>query len=275
MKIGIIGLGKMGTTLLEGMLKKEVFQADGIIASDLNKDIRESVGKFYLVRTSKDNISLMEKADIVILAVKPQIISKVLQEIAPFSSNKLIISIAAGISIAKIKESLGDNCRVIRVMPNTPAMVNEGISAIALEDKYNINKLDEEEQIKKDIEIVDKIFTSVGEVVHVEEKLMDAVTGLSGSGPAYIYLVIEALSDGGVLMGLPRDISMKLAAQTVLGAAKTVIETGKHPGELKDMVTSPAGTTIRAIESLEKNGLRASLISAVKASAEKANELNS
>ncbi|MFW5982235.1 MAG: pyrroline-5-carboxylate reductase, partial [Halanaerobiaceae bacterium] len=269
MKIGIIGLGKMGTTLLEGMLKKEVFQADGIIASDLNKDIRESVGKFYLVRTSKDNISLMEKADIVILAVKPQIISKVLEEIAPFSSNKLIISIAAGISIAKIKESLGDNCRVIRVMPNTPAMVNEGISAIALEDKYNINKLDEEEQIKKDIEIVDKIFTSVGEVVHVEEKLMDAVTGLSGSGPAYIYLVIEALSDGGVLMGLPRDISMKLAAQTVLGAAKTVIETGKHPGELKDMVTSPAGTTIRAIESLEKNGLRASLISAVKASAEK------
>lgn len=275
MKIGIIGLGKMGTTLLEGMLKKEVFQADGIIASDLNKDIRESVGKFYLVRTSKDNISLMEKADIVILAVKPQIISKVLEEIAPFSSNKLIISIAAGISIAKIKESLGDNCRVIRVMPNTPAMVNEGISAIALEDKYNINKLDEEEQIKKDIEIVDKIFTSVGEVVHVEEKLMDAVTGLSGSGPAYIYLVIEALSDGGVLMGLPRDISMKLAAQTVLGAAKTVIETGKHPGELKDMVTSPAGTTIRAIESLEKSGLRASLISAVKASAEKANELNS
>ncbi|MEJ6949507.1 pyrroline-5-carboxylate reductase [Natronospora cellulosivora (SeqCode)] len=273
MKLGIIGLGKMGTSLLKGIVKKEIYLPNDIIGSDLNADIRESNENYFFIRTCKKNTEVVKKSDIIILAVKPQVMANVLKEIAPYSEKKIIISIAAGIDIEKIKNHLAETCRVVRVMPNTPAMVNQAVSAVAVDPNF---KSDNESQniLSKDLEKVDEILASVGEVVHVEENMMDAVTGLSGSGPAYIYLLIEALSDGGVLMGLSRDISMKLAAQTVLGAASMVMETGKHPGELKDMVTSPAGTTIKAIESLEQNGFRSSIISAVKASAERSKELN-
>ncbi|MFP4016785.1 MAG: pyrroline-5-carboxylate reductase, partial [Halanaerobiales bacterium] len=205
-----------------------------------------------------------KSADIVLLAVKPQIIGRVNSEIGEYTAGKLVISIAAGISIAKLAEQLADNTRIIRVMPNTPALVGEGASAFTVA----------EDTSDKDRKIVKDILQGVGEVVEVEERLMDAITGLIGSGPAYIYMIIEALADGGVLMGLHRSMAQKLAAQTVFGAAKMVLETGKHPGELKDAVASPAGTTIRAIEQLEERGLRSSLIAAVKASAERSKELN-
>ncbi|MFW6022419.1 MAG: pyrroline-5-carboxylate reductase [Halanaerobiaceae bacterium] len=264
MKLTIIGLGKMGSALLSGILKKGLFQPEDVTACDIVLEEKESNENYHGIRTTDDNVEGVKSADIIILAVKPQFMSEVTTQIKDSIGDKLIISIAAGLSIDNLKKQLLETARIVRVMPNTPALVNEGISAVSFNSNIN----------QKDKDIVFEIFDSVGQTVEVKEKLMDAVTGLSGSGPAYIYMVIEALSDGGVMMGLPRDIATKLAAQTVLGSAKMVLETGKHPGELKDMVTSPGGTTIRAVEALEKGGLRSNMISAVKASAERSEELN-
>jgi pyrroline-5-carboxylate reductase len=264
MKLCIIGLGKMGSALLQGMLEAGVFQAKDITGCDLRVAEEESSQDFSGIRTTKNNCMGAEDADIILLAVKPQVINGVLEEIKESVQNKLIISIAAGININRIESYLPSSCRIVRVMPNTPILVKEGISAIAPNTGVT----------EEDLQIVRDIFGGVGKIVEVEEKLMDAVTGLSGSGPAYIYIIIEALADGGVLMGLPRELSLKLAAQTVLGSARMVLETGKHPGELKDMVTSPAGTTIQGLKVLEDNALRGIILNAVKEAAERSRELN-
>lgn len=264
MKLAIIGLGKMGTALLKGILDSKIYEAEEIIGSDIAVEEESSNNKYGGIKTTNNNITGVKSADTILLAVKPQVMRGVLADVAEYTAGKLIISIAAGLSIDNLSKHLSSGCRIVRLMPNTPALVNAGITAVSAGDSVTTEDLNE----------VKKILKGIGEVVEVEEKLMDAVTGLSGSGPAYIYMIIEALSDGGVLMGLDRNTAIKLAAQTVLGSAKMVLETGKHPGELKDMVTSPAGTTIRAIEVLENGGLRGNLIDAVKASTERSIELN-
>jgi len=262
-KLAIVGLGKMGTALLQGILDTGIYQPHELIGCDILVDDREINDEFYGIETTKDNVYATGKAEVVLLAVKPQVMAEVLTNIVNQLHDKLVISIAAGITTDSLKERL-PRSRVIRVMPNTPSLVKAGISAISPGP----------DATEEDIELVKNLLTGVGEVVQVEERLMDAVTGLSGSGPAYIYMIIEALSDGGVLMGLPRGLATRLAASTVLGAARMVLETGKHPGELKDMVTSPGGTTIKAVEELEKNNLRGTLISAVKAATQRSRELN-
>ena len=264
MKLALIGLGKMGTALLQGLIRGSLDRTEEITGCDPLVEDSDSNERYFNIKTRKDNLAGVRDADIIILAVKPQLMSEVLAGIADYTDGKLIISIAAGIAIEKIKSRVADTARVVRVMPNTPALIGEGMSAFCTGGGIS----------ESDRKIVAEILQSVGEAVEVEESLMDAVTGLSGSGPAYVYLIIEALADGGVLMGLARETAQKLAVQTVLGSARMVLETGKHPGELKDAVTSPAGTTIRALEILEEKGLRSALIEAVKAAAERSRELN-
>lgn len=206
----------------------------------------------------------MREAGIIILSVKPQVIEKVLAEIAPVvDDKKLIISIAAGVSLAKIENALKKGSRVVRVMPNTPALVLAGVAALTRGNSAT----------NEDVSFAKVIFDSVGRSVVVDEKLMDAVTGLSGSGPAYVFMIIDALSDAGVKVGLPRQLALELAAQTVYGSAKMVLETKEHPAKLRDMVTSPGGTTIEGLHALEKGKLRATLMNAVEAATARSKEL--
>lgn len=257
--LGFIGGGKMATALIKGVLRAGLFQPDQIWASDVLPAALEALKNETGVHVNPSNAEVARNVDVAVLAVKPNHIKEVLDEINEPFKGHLLISIAAGVTLKTITASLNSATRVIRVMPNTPCLVGASASAYALSS----NATD------ADAEIAQQIFGAVGVAYRVDEKLLDAVTGLSGSGPAYIYLVIEALSDGGVAMGLPRDIATKLAAQTVLGAGKMVIETGMHPGQLKDMVTSPGGTTIEGIHELERAGIRNALISAVRAAADK------
>jgi len=262
-KLCIIGLGKMGNTLLQGILEQGTFSAEDIVGCDLKVEKKEKNPEYKGIKTLKDNKKGAKNADIIIMAVKPNVIENVLTEIKSVIKNKLIISIAAGITRQQIKDKIDNKAEVVRVMPNTPALIKKGISALSF--GKNISK--------EDKKIVKKIFKGVGQIVEIKEDLMDAVTGLSGSGPAFIYMIIEALADGGVYEGLDREVALKLAAGTVLGAAGMVLETEKHPGELKDMVTSPGGTTITGVKSLESDGLRAALIRAVEKASEKSREL--
>lgn len=257
--IGFFGGGKMATALIKGVLGAGLFKPEQIWVSDVVPSVLDALKKDTGVNVNPSNVEVARQADVAILAVKPNQVKGVLQEINDPFKGKLLISIAAGVTLGTMTAGLSSNTRVVRVMPNTPCLV--GASASAFAPAANATA--------PDAETVQKIFGSVGKVFQVEEKLLDAVTGLSGSGPAYVFLIIEALSDGGVAMGLSRDIATQLAAQTVLGAAKMVIETGLHPGQLKDMVTSPGGTTIEGVYELEKAGLRNALISAVRAAAEK------
>ncbi len=255
-KIGIIGVGNMGSALIRGILGSKIEKAEDIIIYDINEKLLKERSQEYNINIAKNNEDIAQSANIILIAVKPQVIDEVLKEIGSIITEKqTIISIAAGISIDYIKNFLKNDVGIIRIMPNTPALVGAGASALAYNEKVSKNDLDQ----------VKKLLKSVGIVVELEEKYIDAVTGLSGSGPAYIFIIIEALADGGVKMGLPRDVALKLAAQTVLGSAKMFLETGKHPGELKDMVTSPGGTTITALHELEKGKIRGTLISAVEA----------
>jgi len=263
-KIGFIGGGKMGNVLISGILSHNLMPADKITVSDVAKDRLEDIKKTYGVRGTADNKKIVKDADIVILAVKPQIMAAVLKEIArAINKSKLIISIAAGISTQYIEGLLKKEARVIRVMPNTPALIGEGAAAIT----SGSHATDE------DFAITRYIFEAVGITVSVTEDLMDAVTGLSGSGPAYGFVIIDALADAGVNMGLSRDIALKLAAQTLLGAAKLCLKGDKHPAELRDMVTSPGGTTIAGLKALEEGKLRATLIAAVEAATLRGKEL--
>lgn len=265
-KIGIIGGGKMGSVLISGIISRKLIPAGHVIASDVVGERLDDLKKAYGIDVTDDNNKLVKSSDVVILAVKPQSMSEVLEGIkGSFNRNKLVISIAAGISTKFIEGYLKNGVRVIRVMPNTPALIGEGAAALA----PGANATD------KDLDFARQIFEAVGIAVFVKEELMDAVTGLSGSGPAYCFLIIEALADAGVNLGLSRDIALKLSAQTIMGAAKLCLTGNKHPAELKDMVTSPGGTTIAGLKALEEGKLRATLMTAVEAAALRSKELGS
>jgi pyrroline-5-carboxylate reductase len=262
--VGFVGAGNMGEALIKGLLAANLVPAEAIHATDVRLERLKELGRQYGIQVSSDNGDLVRRADIVILAVKPQIMDAVLREIAPVvTRRKLLISIAAGVSTAKIRALLREDARLIRVMPNTPALVLEGATAIAKADGLEAGDLD----------TAGEIFSAVGRVVVLSEDLMDAVTGLSGSGPAYVAVAIESLADGGVRMGLDRATAMTLATQTVLGAAKLLLETGMHPGALKDMVCSPGGTSIAGVAALEDGGLRATFIKAVERATQRSREL--
>jgi pyrroline-5-carboxylate reductase len=264
LSIGFLGAGKMATALANGFIRAKLVTAKEMIASDVSEAACAAFAKETGAKTTAFNPDVAKFANVLILAVKPHQVSEALAEIRDTVNEKhLVMSIAAGVTIAKLEASLGGDARVIRVMPNTPALVGSSATGFALGKSAGA----------ADAEIATKLFSSVGVAFQVKENLLDAVTGLSGSGPAYVYLFIEALSDGGVAAGLPRDIATKLAAQTVLGAAKMVLETGQHPGALKDMVTSPGGTTIEGIHELEKGRLRGTVMSAVRAAADKSKKL--
>jgi len=264
--LGIIGIGKIGSTLLKRLLLTKTIDKNHITIYDADKIKLSNISREYGVESAKNNSELVKSSKFILIAVIPQIIDEVLKEIATLvNESKTIISIAAGVSINHINEYLKEEVGIIRVMTNIPALV--GAAATGLSSNKYVKT--------KDLEYVKKIFEAVGIVVELEENHLDAVTGLSGSGPAYIFIIIEALADGGVKMGLPREISQKLAAQTVLGAAKLILETSKHPGELKDMVSTPGGTTITAIHEIESAKLRATLIRAVEAATLKSKSLNS
>ena len=262
--IGFLGAGKMGTALAKGFIQAGLVTPAQIIASDPVEGARDAFAKEVGAKIAESNAEVAKFASVLLLAVKPDNVAGVLAEIkGDFMDKHLLISIAAGVPIAKLEAGLDAKARVIRVMPNTPALL--GASATA----YASGK----SALPEDSALAQKLFSAVGIAFSVKESLLDAVTGLSGSGPAYVYLMIEGLSDGGVASGLPREIATKLAAQTVLGSARMVLETGMHPGALKDMVTSPGGTTIEGLHELEKGKVRGALMNAVRAATEKSKKL--
>ena len=262
--VGFIGGGNMGEAMIKGLLEASLVPATAIHATDVRLERLKELDRLYGIQVSSDNADVVRHSDIVILAVKPQIMDVVLKEIAPaVTRRKLLISIAAGVSTAKIRAVLHKDARLIRVMPNTPALVLEGVTAIAKAEGLEPDDLD----------TAGEIFSAVGRVVVLDEALMDAVTGLSGSGPAYVAVVIESLADGGVRMGLDRITAMTLATQTVLGAAKLLLVTGMHPGALKDMVSSPGGTSIAGVAALEEGGIRTTFIKAVERATVRSREL--
>ncbi len=263
-KIGVIGTGNMGEALISGLLHSRSSTPENIICSDIRKDKLKTVKEAYGVLTSGNNLNVVSASEIVVYAVKPQIMASVLRETAaPLDMSKLIISIAAGVPLSAIESCLNKDLRLVRVMPNIAASVKEGAAAIA-PGKY---------ALKDDLKVAKAIFDSVGKSVIIEEELMDAITGLSGSGPAYLFLIVDALADAGVKMGLSREDALLLSTQTVLGAAKLLMETNEHPGKLKDRVTSPGGTAIAGLHTLEEGGLRTTLINAVEAATRRSKEL--
>lgn len=264
MKIGFIGAGNMAEALMKGIMSAGLATKEEIIASDPSIERREFIVRTRGVRMTGDNVEVVRNANLIVLAVKPNNVSIVMDELKPYlTTDHLLISIAAGVRISQIESKLNYGVRVVRVMPNQPALVGSSASAFAMGKSAK----------PEDKETVMNVLRSIGIAFAVDEKLLDAVTGLSGSGPAFVYVVIEAMADGGVLAGLPRDIATKLAAQTVLGAAKTVLESNAHPAILKDMVASPAGTTIEGLLVLEQSGVRGAFIEAVEAAAKKSKEL--
>jgi pyrroline-5-carboxylate reductase len=263
-RIGFVGCGNMGEALVKGLVEAHLVPAESILVFDSRAEQLAALDRRYGVRSAKSNVELVREADVVVLAVKPQIMAAVLGEIASsLSRRQLVISIAAGVATATIRGATKKDVRLIRVMPNTPALVLEGATAIAKAQGLEPG----------DLETAEEIFGAVGKVVVLEEDLMDAVTGLSGSGPAYVAVVIESLADGGVKMGLDRVTAMTLATQTVLGAAKLLLETAVHPGALKDMVSSPGGTSIAGIAALEEGGIRTTFIKAVERATLRSREL--
>ncbi len=264
-KIGFIGSGNMGEALISGLIVSESAIAENIICSDVREEQLQSLEEKFGVRTTTDNNQVVTWSDIIIYAVKPQMMAAVLRETADcLDMSKIIISIAAGVPMAAIESCLNKDLRLIRVMPNVAVSVKEGAAAIAAGNNAK----------EEDIQLAMSIFNSVGKSVFLNENyLMDAVTGLSGSGPAYIFLIVDALADAGVKVGLARQDAIALAIQTVLGSAKMLEETKAHPGQLKDMVTSPGGTAIAGLHTLEKGGLRTTLINAVEAATLRSKEL--
>jgi pyrroline-5-carboxylate reductase len=259
--LGFIGGGNMAAALVKGLLHSKVVPPNAIIVSDVKEDRLEMLREKHGVRTTADNHELVREADVVVLSVKPQVIDKVLGAIgSDIRPNQLVVSVAAGVPVSAMEARLPDGARVVRTMPNTPATVDAGATAIAPGTHAT----------EEDLEVARALFAAVGRVVTLDETLLDAVTGLSGSGPAYVMLMIEALADGGVKVGLHRDTALLLAAQTVYGSAKLLLETGEHPGRLKDMVTSPGGTAIAGLHTLESGGLRRTLIDAVEAATTRA-----
>ncbi len=263
-RLGFLGAGNMSEALIKGLLHAKVLPPERILASDVKGDRLEHLHKVHGIRTTTDNHLLLRESDVLVLAVKPQAIDKVLTEVgADLRSDQLVVSVAAGVPIAALEARLPAGARVVRSMPNTPATVQAGAPAIAGGAHAR----------EDDLRIARELFEAVGRVVVLDEGLLDAVTGLSGSGPAYVMLIIEALADGGVKVGLHRDTALLLAAQTVFGSARLLLETGEHPGRLKDMVTSPGGTAIAGLHTLESGGLRKTLMDAVEVATRRAAEL--
>lgn len=264
-RICFLGCGNMGEALVSGLVQSGSARPENIICTDIREERLQELGARYGVRTTVRNAEAVQQSQIVIYAVKPQLMAEVLKETAgELDMSKLVISIAAGVPLRAIESLLQKQLRLIRVMPNIAASVKESATAISAGKHAQ----------KEDIELAMAIFNSVGKAVFLRENyLMDAITGLSGSGPAYLFIIVDALADAGVKMGLSRKDAQFLAAQTVLGAAKMLMETGEHPGQLKDRVTSPGGTAIAGIHTLEKGGLRTTLINAVEAATQRSKEL--
>ena len=263
-KIAIIGGGKMGSIIAQGLIAHKIIPAKDIIVTDIDAARLDFLRSTMKLKVSRNNEKAVKGADIIILAVKPQSMASTLTEISSaIDKNKFVISIAAGITTNFIEGSLTKGARVVRVMPNTPALVGEGAAAVA---KGSCAKAD-------DVKLTRAIFDAVGISVEIEEKLMDAVTGLSGSGPAYFFLIIEALIEAGLKTGLSRDLAKQLAAQTMLGAARLCIQSDKEPAQLREMVTSPNGTTFAGLKVMEEKNIRAIIVAAVEAATKRSTEL--
>lgn len=264
-KIGFIGCGNMAKAIIGGMIKSKLVSSNNIIASALSDNTLQNVKNEFNINTTKDSREVIQKSDIIIVAVKPNIYDSVLNSVKDLIDNKkIIVTIAAGKTIASVENIIGNDKKIVRTMPNTPALVNEGMSAIC----KNKNITDQE------LNTIKTIFDSFGKSEVVLEHLIDAVIGVSGSAPAYVFMFIEAMADAAVAAGMPRSQAYKFASQAVMGSAKMVLESGKHPGELKDMVCSPGGTTIEAVKILEAEGLRNAVIKGIEACIAKSKEMN-
>lgn len=263
-RIGFIGAGKMAQAMIEGILKSKMISKENIIASAKTEGTIEKIKTRYQILTTNHNQEVARFADILFLAVKPEQHVMVIDEIKnEINRESTIITIAAGVTLADIEKEFGFNIKVVRTMPNTPSLVGEGMSAICSNEN-----LSEEELLE-----IERLFHTFGKTERLDEKLMDAIPAISGSSPAYVYMLIEAMADGGVKQGIPRDKAYRLAAQAVLGAAKMVLETGTHPGELKDNVCTPGGATIVAVAELEKKQFRGSILAAMDSCTEKVKSL--
>ena len=259
MELGFIGTGNMAGAIMGGIIKKGIFEPEEIIGSDILEQGRERVKSLYGINVTDDNKEVVRKSKVVILSVKPQYYASTIKEIKDdVCDDQIIITIAPGKTLAWLEEQFGKKVKIIRTMPNTPAMVGEGMTAVCKNESVT----------DKELEYALSILNSFGKTEIVPENLMDVVVSTSGSSPAYVFMFIEAMADAAVADGMPRAQAYKFAAQAVYGSAKMVLETGKHPGELKDMVCSPAGTTIEAVRVLEKNGFRSSVIEAMKSCTE-------
>ena len=264
MKIGFIGLGNMASAMIGGILKKNLYSPEDLIGADKSEEEVKRAAETFHIHTTTDNIEVAEAADVLILAVKPQFFEGMIAEIkGAVGEDKLVISIAPGKTMEWLMDHFGKEMKLVRCMPNTPALVGEGCTGFC-----TYSMVTEEEQ-----ETARKILESFGKAYPVPENLMDTVVGVSGSSPAYVFMFIEAMADEAVAEGMPRALAYEFAAQAVLGSAKMVLETGKHPGELKDMVCSPAGTTIQAVKVLEEKGFRAAVMDAMDACIEKSRNL--
>ncbi|GAB6136958.1 pyrroline-5-carboxylate reductase [Halanaerobaculum tunisiense] len=263
--LGFIGCGNMGQAMIGGIIEADILSANQVIVADLDEDRLAEAKEEYGIRVTTNNQQAAATADILVLAVKPKLYPVVINEIKDsIKDTAVIVTIAAGVEISKTEEMFDKEVKVVRIMPNTPALVGAGMSALATNDLVTESELEE----------VNDLFASFGKTELVSEELMDVVTSTSGSAPAYVFLFIEALADGAVLDGLARDKAYKLAAQTVFGAAKMVLETDMHPGELKDMVCSPGGTTIEAVATLEEEGFRQAIVKAAQACTEKSKKMS-
>lgn len=263
MKISFIGCGNMGKAMLGGLISSKKVNPEDITATAKTSSTLEDIRNKFHINTLQNNVEAVNWADIVILAVKPYIYDEVLMEIKDYLKGKILVTIAAGKSIAQIEAITGRDIKLLRTMPNTPALVGEAITAFC--PNSNI--------IERDLTLLQDIFQGFGKTEIIDEKQMDAFIGICGSSPAYVFMFIEALADAGVKEGLPRAKAYKLASQAVLGSAKMVLESGKHPGELKDMVCSPSGTTIEAVAALEENGFRNAVIKAVERCSDKSRNM--
>lgn len=264
MKLGFIGCGNMAKAIIKGIVKSEIFSLKEIIASTASEKSMEKAKKELGIKVVLDNKEVASKSEILFLAVKPHFYKSVIEEISSVvKKDTIIISMAPGQTIEKTEKLFGKDIKLVRSMPNTPAMVGEGMTALCANDFINVEEKDK----------VQKIMEGFGKAIYVEESMMEAVIAVSGSSPAYVFIFIEALADGAVLLGMSRKDAYEFAAQAVVGSAKMILETGMHPGELKDMVCSPGGTTIEAVKVLEEEGFRNSVIKAMLACGEKSKKM--
>ena len=264
MKLGFIGTGNMASAIMGGIIGKKMISAEEIIGADLLESGREKVKEQFGIQVTEKNQEVVEKAEVIILSVKPQFYEEVINQIKDcVKKEQIIITIAPGKTLAWLAEKFGKEVKIVRTMPNTPALVGEGMTAMCPNEYME----------KEEIEYVKQLLESFGRVEVVPERLMDVVVSVSGSSPAYVFMMIEAMADAAVAEGMPRKQAYKFAAKAVMGSAKMVLETGKHPGELKDMVCSPAGTTIEAVKVLEAAGFRSALMEAMEVCAEKSRNM--